>query len=130
MRACTYSPAPLRPEDNYEWCGASTYQASGWETIVNDFKDLPVAAYMSEYGYAPAFPTRSPSMLTPRRCITNPPRLWQEVAALYAQPTSDVFSGGIAFSYFPTSDGYGMVQFSGDGQQWVAFVRAVVWVPR
>ncbi|KAJ9103607.1 hypothetical protein QFC20_004763 [Naganishia adeliensis] len=87
--------------NNYEWCGSSTYQASGWETIVNDFEDLGVAAYMSEYG-----------------CITNPPRLWQEVASLYSQPTTDVFSGGIAFSYFPTSDGYGMVTFSGtDGQQ-------------
>ncbi|KAI5449931.1 1,3-beta-glucanosyltransferase [Naganishia albida] len=87
--------------NNYEWCGASTYQASGWETIVNDFENLNVAAYMSEYG-----------------CITNPPRLWQEVGSLYSQPTTDVFSGGIAFSYFPTSDGYGMVTFSGtDGQQ-------------
>lgn len=28
---------------------------------------------------------------------------------------TDVFSGGIAFSYFPTSDGYGMVTFPGDG---------------
>ncbi|KAJ9109852.1 hypothetical protein QFC19_001831 [Naganishia cerealis] len=61
--------------NNYEWCGNSSYQASGWETIVNDFANLGVAAYMSEYG------------------------------------------GGIAFSYFPTSDGYGMVTFGGsDGQ--------------
>jgi hypothetical protein len=41
--------------DNYEWCGSSTYQASGWETIVNDFEDLGVAAYMSEYGYVLSF---------------------------------------------------------------------------
>ncbi|GHJ88206.1 hypothetical protein NliqN6_4608 [Naganishia liquefaciens] len=87
--------------NNYEWCGASTYADSGWETIVNDFGGLGVAAYMSEYG-----------------CITNPPRLWQEVPVLYSQPTTNVFSGGIAFSYFPTNDGYGMVTFGGsDGQQ-------------
>jgi len=53
------------------------------------------------------------------RCITSPPRLWQEVASLYSQPTTNVFSGGIAFSYFPTSDGYGMVTFGGsNGQQY------------
>lgn len=52
-----------------------------------------------------------------RSCITSPPRLWQEVGSLYSAPTTNVFSGGIAFSYFPTSDGYGMVTFEGtDGQ--------------
>jgi hypothetical protein len=36
---------------------------------------------------------------------------------LYSEPVTNVFSGGIAFSYFPTADGYGMVTFSGtDGQ--------------
>lgn len=45
-------------------------------------------------------------------CITSPPRLWTEVTALFASPVSDVFSGGVAFSYFPTSDGYGMVTIS------------------
>lgn len=47
-------------------------------------------------------------------CITSPPRVWNEVDALYAAPVSDVFSGGVAFSYFPTNDGYGMVTFSGN----------------
>ena len=41
--------------------------------------------------------------------------MWNEVQALFASPVSDVFSGGIAFSYFPTSDGFGMVTFPGDG---------------
>jgi hypothetical protein len=36
--------------DNYEWCGNSTFATSGWESIVDDFSNLPVAAYMSEYG--------------------------------------------------------------------------------
>jgi hypothetical protein len=38
--------------DNYEWCGNSTFATSGWESIVDDFSNLPVAAYMSEYGWA------------------------------------------------------------------------------
>lgn len=69
--------------------------------MVSDFKNVPVATYMSEYG-----------------CNKQTPRPWQEVDALYGDTSvTDVFSGGIAFSYFPTSDGYGMVEFSGDGKQ-------------
>ncbi|WWC64243.1 uncharacterized protein I303_106852 [Kwoniella dejecticola CBS 10117] len=84
--------------NNYEWCGDANYNSSNWNTIVSGFQDIPVATYMSEYG-----------------CIFQPPRLWTEVAALFSTPVSDVFSGGVAFSYFPTSDGYGMVTFSADG---------------
>jgi hypothetical protein len=90
--------------NNYEWCGNSTLASSGWQAITTGFQNIPVATYMSEFG-----------------CIFSPPRVWNEVAALYSSPVSDVFSGGVAFSYFPTSDGYGMVTFSGNGQTWVAF---------
>ena len=57
-------------------------------------------AYFSEYG-----------------CITSPPRLWTEAAALFSTNMSDVFSGGIAFSYFPASSiqgQFGMVTISDD----------------
>lgn len=40
--------------------------------------------------------------------------MWTEVAALLSSPMSDTFSGGVAFSYFPTSDNYGMVEISGN----------------
>lgn len=86
--------------NNYAWCGSSSVTASTWSNMVDDFKNVPVATYMSEYG-----------------CIEVKPRLWQEVDALYGDTTvTDVFSGGVAFSYFPTSDGYGMVEFGGDGK--------------
>nr|KIR82947.1 1,3-beta-glucanosyltransferase [Cryptococcus tetragattii IND107] len=81
--------------NNYEWCGNENINSSNWNVITEGFSNLPVATYMSEFG-----------------CITSPPRLWTEVTALYASPVSDVFSGGVAFSYFPTSDGYGMVTIS------------------
>lgn len=68
--------------------------------MVADFSNVPVATYMSEYG-----------------CNKVEPRPWQEVDALYSDPTvTNVFSGGVAFSYFPTSDGYGMVEFGSDGK--------------
>jgi hypothetical protein len=38
--------------NNYEWCGDSSYNSSGWANIVRGFSEIPTASYMSEYGYA------------------------------------------------------------------------------
>jgi hypothetical protein len=64
-----------------------------------DFAGFNVAAYFSEFG-----------------CITSPPRLWTEVAALLSTPMTNIWSGGIAFSYFPAESGqgqFGMVTIDG-----------------
>ena len=48
--------------------------------------------------------------------MKNPPRLWTEVGTIFSQPMSDIWSGGVAFSYFPaqSNDGqFGMVTISG-----------------
>ncbi|KAG7099572.1 hypothetical protein E1B28_001402 [Marasmius oreades] len=87
--------------NNYEWCGEGSLQGSYGAT--NDaFKDYNVVAYFSEFG-----------------CVTQPPRLWTEVAALFSSDMTNIWSGGIAFSYFPaTSAGgsFGMVNISSDGK--------------
>jgi hypothetical protein len=36
--------------NNYEWCGDSSYNSSGWADIVRGFSEIPTASYMSEYG--------------------------------------------------------------------------------
>lgn len=82
-----------------EWCGDSNFQASYAHTT-SDYSSYNVVAYLSEYG-----------------CITSPPRVWTEVAALFSANMSDIFSGGIAFSYFPASSiqgQFGMVTISDD----------------
>ncbi|KIJ68813.1 carbohydrate-binding module family 43 protein [Hydnomerulius pinastri MD-312] len=86
--------------NNYEWCGDSTFQASyaGTET---EFASYNIPAYFSEFG-----------------CITSPPRLFTEVGALLSSQMSPVWSGGIAFSYFPATSAqgqFGMVTISADG---------------
>ncbi|KAG2129789.1 carbohydrate-binding module family 43 protein/Glycoside hydrolase family 72 protein [Suillus clintonianus] len=86
--------------NNYEWCGNSTFEASYAGTEGN-FAGYNVAAYFSEYG-----------------CITSPPRLWTEVGALFSSQMSPVWSGGVAFSYFPATSvqgQFGMVTISTDG---------------
>lgn len=46
--------------------------------------------------------------------MTSPPRLWTEVQALFGSEMSPIWSGGLAFSYFPAQGGYGMVTLSSD----------------
>lgn len=84
--------------NNYEWCGdASINSYSG---VNSDYADYNVAAYFSEFG-----------------CITQT-RLWTEVQALFGSDMSQIWSGGIAFSYFPDASAagqFGMVTISSDG---------------
>ncbi|OBZ79073.1 1,3-beta-glucanosyltransferase gel4 [Grifola frondosa] len=47
-----------------------------------------------------------------------PPRLWTEVQALFSSPMTDIWSGGLAFSYFPATSSqgqFGIVNISSDG---------------
>lgn len=86
--------------NDYSWCGASSFESS-WAGTHSQFADYNVVAYLSEYG-----------------CISSPPRLWTEAAALLSSDMADVWSGGIAFSYFPAASAagqFGMVTVSADG---------------
>ncbi|PFH54754.1 carbohydrate-binding module family 43 protein [Amanita thiersii Skay4041] len=86
--------------NDYEWCGDSTFQAS-YAGTTGDFAGYNVVAYFSEFG-----------------CITSPPRLWTETTALFSTNMSPVWSGGIAFSYFPAQSvqgQFGIVNISSDG---------------
>lgn len=83
-----------------EWCGDDNFQAA-YSDIENNFANYNIPAYFSEFG-----------------CNTSPPRLWTEVQALFSDQMSPVWSGGLAFSYFPAeaSNGeFGMVTISSDG---------------
>ncbi|KAF8973849.1 glycoside hydrolase family 72 protein [Flammula alnicola] len=85
--------------NDYEWCGNSTFQAS-YSATTTAFANYNVVAYFSEFG-----------------CITSPPRLWTEAIALFGSDMNTVWSGGIAFSYFPAQSAqgqFGMVTISTD----------------
>jgi hypothetical protein len=75
--------------NNYEWCGASDFQSS-YAGTNGDYAGYNVPAYFSEFG-----------------CITKPPRLWTETAALFSSQMSAIWSGGLAFSYFPAQSAAG-----------------------
>ncbi|KAJ1310264.1 hypothetical protein OPQ81_007006 [Rhizoctonia solani] len=71
----------------------------GFEQLSLSFENYPIVAYFSEYG-----------------CVSQPPRLWTEATALFSSQMTPVWSGGLAFSYFPAVGGYGMIELSSDNK--------------
>ncbi|KAJ7617375.1 1,3-beta-glucanosyltransferase [Roridomyces roridus] len=88
--------------NNYEWCGNDS--TSTYDGINGEFQNYNVVAYFSEFGSENCNP------------VTRP---WTEVGTLFASPMTNVWSGGLAFSYFSAqSQGheFGMVTLSSDNK--------------
>lgn len=84
----------------YEWCGDSSFQKSGYNRILDEFKDYSVPSFFAEYG-----------------CNNQggaAKRIFTETPALYVKNMSSVFSGGIVYEYFQEENDYGLVKESGD----------------
>ncbi|GAA98026.1 carbohydrate-binding module family 43 protein [Mixia osmundae IAM 14324] len=83
--------------NNYRDCSTAgadlTFATSGYQVLYNAYEDLAVPAYFSEFG-----------------CITAGTRDWSEVALIYSDQMTPVFSGGSAFEFFADTDGYGLTQ--------------------
>jgi hypothetical protein len=86
--------------NNYEWCGDSSIAV--YSNVIGQFSSYNVPAYFSEFG-----------------CVTaGTPRPWTEVGALLSSQMSNIWSGGIAFSFYPATSPqgqFGMVTINADG---------------
>ncbi|KAI0965342.1 Glucanosyltransferase-domain-containing protein [Xylaria arbuscula] len=85
----------------YSWCGYSNYAMSSYGEREEFFSDYPVPVFFAEYGCIdgiPGGPTHRP---------------FTEVPVLFGNMT-DVFSGGIVYQWFQSTNNYGLVQIDGN----------------
>ena len=98
--SCSISDEPSSKIDlfglnSYSWCGDSTYEESGYDTLVADFEDTTIPVFFSEYG-----------------CNEVTPRTFSEVGTIYGDQMTGVFSGGLVYEYTQEANNYGIVEFN------------------
>lgn len=81
----------------YEWCGDSSFLKSGYETQTDQYKNMTIPVFMSEYG-----------------CNEVRPRKFTEIGTIFSDKMTDVWSGGIVYMYFEEANKYGLVSTDGN----------------
>lgn len=84
--------------NSYSWCGAATFQSSGYDGVVKNFTGSSVPVFYSEYG-----------------CNTPAPRIFTEVPAIYGSEFTSVMSGGLVYQYTQEDNNFGLVQLYPNG---------------
>ncbi|KAA8618517.1 1 3-beta-glucanosyltransferase [Pyrenophora tritici-repentis] len=78
---------------NFEWKKKSDTTGSGYDDLLHRFSNTTIPIFFSEYGN----PSRQP-------------RLFQETTALYSPAMSRIFSGGCAYEFWESANGYGLLE--------------------
>ncbi|KAF2663944.1 1,3-beta-glucanosyltransferase gel3 precursor [Microthyrium microscopicum] len=78
----------------YEWCGASTYQTSGYAGLNSYVQNYSIPIFFSETG-----------------CNTAPPRTFTDQAAIFGPEMSPYWSGSIIYEWIQENNAYGLISY-------------------
>lgn len=84
--------------DCWGWAYKSSFQISGWKSMVEAYGKYPVPMYLSAFG---------PHV--------GKQRLWEEIGCLFSPDMTGVFSGGCLYTYFEYGIRYGIVKPTASG---------------
>jgi hypothetical protein len=84
--------------NSYQWCGKQTFQSAGYDQLVDAYQNYSLPVFFTEYG-----------------CNKSPPRLFEEVGAMFSDQMTGVFSGGLAYEYTQETNDFGLVKISSSG---------------
>ncbi|ODV60570.1 1,3-beta-glucanosyltransferase [Ascoidea rubescens DSM 1968] len=84
--------------NSYQWCGKQTFYTSGYNILVDDYKEFTKPLFLSEYG-----------------CNEVKPRMFEETDAIYSKDMNKVFCGGLVYEFTQGPNNYGLVDVDDDG---------------
>lgn len=84
--------------NSYQWCGQQTMESSGYDQLVQTYKNYSKPVFFSEFG-----------------CNRVLPRAFDEIDALFSREMYTTFSGGLVYEFSQESNNYGLVHLDSDG---------------
>ncbi|KTB11726.1 1,3-beta-glucanosyltransferase GAS4 [Nakaseomyces glabratus] len=84
--------------NSYQWCGEQTIRTSGYDKLIEAYRNYTKPVMLSEFG-----------------CNRVLPRQFGEVEVLYSKEMYTVFSGGLVYEYSQEPNNYGLVKINHDG---------------
>lgn len=96
--SCHNSSKPEQTVDfygvnSYQWCGKQTLQSSGYDLLIDAYRDYKMPILLSEFG-----------------CNKVLPRKFNEIDGIFSKEMLQVFSGGLAYEYSQEANNYGLVE--------------------
>lgn len=78
----------------YEWCGASSYDLSGYSQLEANATNYPLPIFFSETG-----------------CNTAPPRTFADQSAIFGSRMANTWSGAVVYEWVEVANNYGIVSY-------------------